>query len=422
MRTREKISALLIGIMLMVVLAPVAYADIRSLKYDKSGKASISSRKLKGKNKNKGKGKTQIPGPTFSKDPTDPVNKFEPGELVVANAPRNFSEIAAGMGYRVVETANLEGLGLIVLRVRVPRGVTVPAARRQLSSRFPGAAIDANHSFESQARQVMHARAAMGWSNASAKCGRGIRLGQIDSGVDVKHAALKGQRVAFRSFHRKGRRPAARVHGTAIAAMLVGRSKWGGLLPGAELKAASMFETKKNGKKVGSAIGLLKSLSWLAKERVHAINLSIAGTDNKTIRLAFDKARKAGLVLIAAAGNWGRADRPAFPAAYKHVMAVTAVNDRKLIYSHANRGKYIDFAAPGVRIYTAVPGGAKKMSGTSFATPYVTALLATQVAAGAKRSASTLRGKLKRHVEDLGKRGKDSVFGYGLVRMKPSCK
>lgn len=227
-------------------------------------------------------------------------------------------------------------------------------------------------------------------------------MGQIDSGVDVTHAALRGHQVEFRSFHRKGRRPGPKVHGTAIAAMLVGKPKWGGLLPGASLKAASMFETKESGGKVSSAMGLLKSLNWLAKSRVHAINLSIAGTDNKTIRLAFTKAKKIGLVLIGAAGNWRRADRPAFPAAYKHVVAVTAVNAGKLIYGHANQGKYIDFAAPGVKIYAAVPVGAKKMSGT--------------------RKASSLRKKLKRHVEDLGRPGKDSVFGYRLIKLKPRCK
>jgi len=401
-----------------VVLAGAVLADSKVLRYDKSGKAYIQKGKTKA-----GKKHSSSRPKAFNSDPTHPVNKFEPGELVIIDPPRDFASIAGGMGYRAVETVALDGLNMLALRMRIPRGKTVPEARRELAARFPGATIDANHRFEAQARRVMHARAAMGWKNASRSCGQSIRLGQIDSGVDLEHPALVGQQVEYRSFHRKGRRPAPKVHGTAIAAMLVGNSKWGGLLPGATLKAASMFEVKKgSNKKTGSAIGLLKSLSWLAKKKVHAINLSIAGADNKTIRLAFNKARKIGLVLIAAAGNWGRGDRPAYPAAYKHVVAVTAINTRKLVYSHANSGKYIDFAAPGVRIYTAVPGGAKKMSGTSFATPYITAMIAAEVAAGAKRKSSTLRNRLKRHVEDLGKPGKDSVFGYGLVKLKPRCK
>ena len=409
---RLTVTTLLIALM----AAGPAAAGTKVLEYDKDGNAKVRKGSVKQK-----KAPAGPAGRTFTKDPTDPVNNFVAGELVVLNAPAEFASVAGAMGYRVTETVTMESLGMTAFRVRIPRSRTVPEARRELAARFPGAAIDANHQFDSQARKVMHARGAMGWKPAPASCGRGIRLGQIDSGVDLKHAALAGQRVTFRSFHGKGYKPGPKVHGTAIAAMLAGSPKWGGLLPGATLYAASMFGTKKDGKKVGSAIGLLKSLNWLAKSRVHAINLSIAGTDNKTIRLAFDKARKIGLVLVAAAGNWGRADRPAFPAAYKHVFAVTAVNARKLVYSHANRGNYIDFAAPGVRIYAAVPGGAKKMSGTSFATPYITALLATEVAAGAKRHTSALRGRLTQHTEDLGQPGKDTVFGYGLVRLKPRC-
>ena len=163
------------------------------------------------------------------------------------------------------------------------------------------------------------------------------------------------------------------------------------------------------------------ALNWLAKSRVHAVNLSVAGTDNKVLRLAFDKAHRKGMVLVAAAGNWGRADKPAYPAAYKPVVAVTAVNAKKRIYSHANSGKYIDFAAPGVRIFTAVPGGTKVMSGTSFASPYIAALLASEIAYSGRKKASTLRAALGRKSVDLGKKGKDLVFGYGFVKIKPKC-
>jgi len=397
---------------LMVLDGRPAGADVKILD---SGKVkSVKTPKKKGTRSRQNKN-------LFHKDPDHPANKFEPGEVLVLNPPKDFPEVVGGLGYRITESVNLDGLGLAVYRLRVPSGVTVPEAVRQLAGRFPGATIDANHAFEAQARQI-NARAAMGWKSAAADCGSNVRLGMIDSGVDTKQPALRGQNVRFRSFHRKGRKPGPRVHGTAVATMLVGKPKWGGLLPGAELLAASMFERKKDGSKVGTAVGLLKSLSWLAKSRVHAINLSVAGTDNKTLRMAFDKAKKKNLILVAAAGNWGRADRPAYPAAYKDVVAVTAVSAQRRIYSHANRGKYIDFAAPGVRIFTAVPGGAKSMTGTSFATPYITALLGSQIASGKRARVTTLRNTLAKATVDLGKPGRDHVFGYGFVKMKPKCR
>ncbi len=357
----------------------------------------------------------------FHPDPKDPSNQFEAGEIVVLNPPKSFRSRVSGDGYKVMEIENLGALGFAMMRLKVPPGKSVPGAVQELSRKYPGVIIDANHTFAAQAKRV-HARAAIGWKKAAANCGLGIRIGMIDSGVDTSHPALKNQNVIFRSFHRKGRRPGPRVHGTAVASMLVGSPKWGGILPGAKLMAASMFETKKNGQKVGTAIGMLKSLNWLAKARVDAINLSVAGSDNKTLRHAFDIAKKIKLTVIAAAGNWGRADKPAYPAAYKDVFAVTAINSKGRIYSHANTGKYIDFAAPGVRIYTAVPGGGKVMSGTSFATPYITAIIAAERVFGGTRTRSRQVKKLRKNTKDLGRSGKDSVFGYGFVKLQPKCK
>lgn len=357
----------------------------------------------------------------FHKDPKHPDNQFEPGELVVTDPPQNFASGAGSMGFKIVEVVRLDGIGMVIYRLEIPAGMSVPAARQALSARYPGATIDANHTFDAQARGATP-RAAIGWPKATPSCGAGVKLGMIDSGVDINHPALKGQKIRFKSFHRKGRRPGPKVHGTAVATILIGKPAWGGLLPGATLLAGGMFETKKDGSKVGTAIGLLKSLSWLAKSRVHAINLSVAGADNKVLRKAFATARKMGLVLIAAAGNWGRADRPAYPAAYKNVVAVTAVGKNNVIYRKANRGSYIDFAAPGVRIYTGVPGGGKTMSGTSFASPYIAALMALDIKQGAGKRVAKLRERLKGGAKDLGSPGKDKVFGYGYVGLQPKCK
>ena len=200
------------------------------------------------------------------------------------------------------------------------------------------------------------ARPIAGWPEASAACGGGIRIGQIDSSrrpYATPPSTASGSN--FMSFHKEGRRPGPADHGTAVAAMLVGKPTWGGLLPGAELFAANMFEINETGKIVGSGMGLLKAVDWLAGKSVQVVNLSVAGGDNKVVRTAFDRARDKGLVLVAAAGNWGTDKRPAYPAAYTDVIAVTAIDDKQQPYKNANRGAYIDFAAPGVRIYTAGP-------------------------------------------------------------------
>ncbi len=353
-----------------------------------------------------------------------PYELTVPGELLIADPPQGFADAAEQMGFSIIEVVQLRQLGMRVIRAAAPRGMEENEARRRLAARFPGISIDTHRAFEAQAlsdHQNQTARPMAGWPAASASCGGGIRIGQIDSPVDLSHPALKGQRVEFESFHKSSRRPGPADHGTAVATMLVGKPSWGGLLPGAELFAANMFEINEVGKVIGSGIGLLKSIDWLAGKGVQAVNLSVAGGDNKVVRKAFDRARDKGLILVAAAGNWGTDKRPAYPAAYRDVIAVTAIDAKRKPYKKANRGAYIDFAAPGVKIYTAVPKGGRMMTGTSFATPYLTVLLAMHIEAGAPKRSGTLRALLAQRAVDLGDPGKDPVFGYGIVGLRPKC-
>lgn len=374
----------------------------------------------------------------------DPENSYEEAEIVVVDPPNNFSSLIGSLGFSIIETVRLGSLGITVVRLSVPAGQSVRSARRVLLGQFPGLVVDANHQFDpstkhrrsdvGSARDQLRnrrasasdsrARAAIGWKNVPETCGQGVRLGMIDSGVDLKHPALIGQKIEFKSFHNRKRRQGPSVHGTSIATILVGKSGgkgWGGLLPGAELKAANMFEINKIGKKVGNVIALLKGLNWMAQEKVHVVNLSIAGTNNRAVNKAFKAARKKGLVMVAAVGNWGRSDKPAYPAAYKEVLAVTAVGPYRGIYKKANRGSYVEFSAPGVRLWTAIPGGGKYQSGTSFAAPYVTALLGLEIAKGAKKNPDSLRNILRGSIADLGTPGRDKTYGWGFVEKQPNC-
>lgn len=358
----------------------------------------------------------------------DPTTAFEPGEVVLADPPRGFEDKIRAKGFRVTEHVRLARLGLSMVRVATPAGMSVPDAIRVLARVLPGVTIDANTQFDPSAglgidRASANPRVIAGWQDLSPNCGKGLVIGQIDSGVDITHPALKGRDVTYRSFTKPGRRPGPPDHGTAVAAMLVGNAEWGGLVPGAKLYAANMFEINEQGKKVGSAVGLLQAIDWLVSQKVDAVNLSIAGSDNKVVRKAFGLARRQNMILVAAVGNWGRSDKPAYPAAYTDVVAVTATKGPELIYSHANSGDYVDFAAPGVGIYTALPGGGGKLqSGTSFATPYITVMAAILAHAGKTPDAAALRKLLSRATRDLGRPGKDTVFGYGSVKAKPICK
>jgi len=421
-------AALVAPIYLLAMLAwpTTADADVKVRSYYKGKKTegSIKSKKPGSRSKSPDgpATKQKMKGRENGIDPDD---DFEAGEILIANPPRNFDKRISEMGFSVLERVQMEDIGFDVWRLKTPAGMSVKDAIKVLGRKFPGLTIDANHRFDlSAGKSGLFPQKAIGWKKVGLRCGKGVRIGMIDSGVDVKHPALKGQKVKFASFHDKKRNPAPPVHGTAIAAMLVGKpmkNGWSGLLPGATLYAANMFELDNSDKVVGNSVALLKGINWMAKKKVHVVNLSIAGADNKMLRLANKLAQKKGLILVASVGNWGSRKKPAYPAAYPNVVAVTATNVKKKIYSKANQGKYVDFSAPGVGVWTAIPGGGKVQSGTSFATPYMSILIGLDIARGASKNAKSLRAKYRNKVIDLGKIGRDPVFGWGLLKTTRKC-
>ena len=356
------------------------------------------------------------------------LDQYEPGEVLAARAPADFAATVGELGFAVVETLFLRRLDERIHRVRLPSGIDVPQGIARLRQHFPRALIDANHHFSlAQGMDLppSFARASIGWEAVPQNCGKGIRMGMIDAAVDGEHPALQGVDLQYRSFATPGRTPGPAEHGTAIAALLAGRSDagrgWGGLLPGAHIAAAAIFEINEQGKSIATVRALLQAVEWMSEQGVKVVNLSMAGPDNGIVRLATERALQQGLMLVAAAGNGASATEPAYPTAYQDVIAVTAISADGKVYPYANRGPYIDFAAPGVRLWTAVPDGGRFQSGTSFATPYVTSMVALTLAGGTEHDVDAVRSRLRQDVLDLGAPGRDDVFGWGLIRMQPVC-
>jgi hypothetical protein len=353
----------------------------------------------------------------------------EPGEFLAVGAGEPLPPALVAEGFRVVEVMTLPHLAMRVHRLRASSAAAATATRERLQRILASTAVvDANHRFEiagGSGLPASHARALIGWDRVPADCGRSVRLAMIDAPVDARHPALIGAEVEYRAFTTPGRRPAAADHGTAVAAMLVGRAGagggWGGLLPGASLTAAGIFEITETGTMVASERGLLAAVDWIVGGRPDVVNLSIAGPDNRVVEHAVQRARLKGAVLVAAAGNGGEEGGPAYPAAYADVIAVTAVGRDRRIYEHASRGPYVQFAAPGVGIWTAVPSGGRFQSGTSFASPFVAAMAGLAIDGGVAREPEALRSHLRQGAVDLGPPGRDPIYGWGLPAMRPAC-
>jgi hypothetical protein len=336
--------------------------------------------------------------------------------LLAANLTRAELEAARAAGFRIRIGRELPNLGLVVARLTPPPGVPAGEAALRLRALAPARAVDLDTAYTLQAGacdgEACWGHELVGWSAAAAACRTGRRIGMVDTGVDVADPALVTAAVHVRPVLPEGLREAPAAHGTAIATLLVGRADAAafGLLPDAELRVAAVFGERR-GRPVTGALEIATALDWLVAERVEVVNAALAGPANGVLELAVARVLRLGIPVVAAAGNAGPEAPPAYPAAYPGVLAVTAVDRTLAVYPRANHGAYVAFAAPGVDLpVPAADGAARTVSGTSYATAFLTAAVAGLGAA------TDLETRLAATALDLGPPGRDPVFGWGLVR------
>jgi len=346
-----------------------------------------------------------------------------PGELIalidVPVSPAQASTLQA-RGFAILEDTALGGLQSRALRIAVPPGLDLDDAEEAVRAILPGATIDQNDLYDLAGvgcDQHCWPAALISLAPASpAACRRGAPIALLDTAIASDHPSLAGANVAARSFLRDGMGSAPPYHGTAVATLLVGRSAPGvqPMAPGARLVAAEVIGAYE-GEPRGDAFAIIKALNWAAEARVRAVALSLEGGANRALHRAIRQVAKRANV-VAAAGNNGPRGEPAFPAAYPEVIAVAAVDARLRPYRNGTRGSYVELAAPGVNILSAGTGGSRQpWTGTSFAVPFVVAavLRARAITRGDPAAARSL---LRQNARDLGARGPDQIYGFGLIQ------
>ncbi|MCC7251327.1 S8 family serine peptidase [Hyphomicrobium sp.] len=373
-------------------------------------------------------------------------------EIVVIGLSAADLETAKAHGFTVLGSTKLGDTGTFQ-RLRAPPGTTREAAEQALYSILPALSVMPNYTYNiymggpGDAGNVVSVlpgadkgkaspasahpcpsgtcfgREIIKWNRALSKCTKDVRIGVIDTSFDISHPSFKTLKAVSKEFL-GGQEPSPHDwHGTAILSLLAGDPDSGtpGLVPNATYLLATAFQTDVAGNASTDSVRLLAALSWLEDLDVDIVNMSFSGPQDPAFASAIARMSKKGVVFIAAAGNMGPTAAPSYPAAYPHVIAVTAVNRNGENYRNANRGGYIDVAAPGVDILTALPNAQQGYrTGTSFAVPFVTAIMATR---GMKTvydgSEEQLLTQLAMH--DLGPPGRDPIYGAGLAIAPPRC-
>jgi subtilisin family serine protease len=100
-----------------------------------------------------------------------------------------------------------------------------------------------------------------------------------------------------------------------------------------------------------------------------------------------------------------------YPAVYPRVIAIAASDEFDTVARFSSAGDYVEFAAPGLKTWTAVPGGSKAMSGTSFSSPLVAGFTAAAIKYKKITKRDSLRAYFKKIAKAKGKKEWDQYSG-----------
>lgn len=206
--------------------------------------------------------------------------------------------------------------------------------------------------------------------------GQGVRLAILDTGVDEDHEYLKGKIKASYELVPSGRgfsvvraeKDTDTVgHGTACAGIIKS------IAPDVELYSIKVIGA--NAK--GSSAELIEGLNWCIENKMHVVNASLGTLDRRSrdrISDAADQAFYQGIVIVAAANNGGYT---AYPANLSSVLSVDNVATEAALEFRYRAAVPIELEAKGVYVEAPSPGGGTKFyTGTSFACPHVSAIVA----------------------------------------------
>ncbi|MDG2303133.1 MAG: S8 family serine peptidase [Candidatus Binatia bacterium] len=249
--------------------------------------------------------------------------------------------------------------------------------------------------------------------------GSGWAVAVVDTGVDTTHTFLKNKVVSeacfsmeascangqIEQFGAGSARPcdfadSACSHGTHVAGVVAGAGETiDGVARGANVIAIQVFSrftgttcdddnedpcaktfTSDTIKALDHVYGLRNDF------KIAAVNMSLGGGQHSSVAACdledsarkeiIDQLRSVGIATVVAAGNESRTDALTSPACVSSAISVGATNDNDGVAAFSNSAPFLDLLAPGVQIFSSVPGGGATISGTSQATPHVAAAFA----------------------------------------------
>jgi subtilisin len=273
------------------------------------------------------------------------------------------------------------------------------------------------------ARQVLPWNIQRVWNaKPASNAGSAVRVGVIDTGIDLTHPDLRGNIRGGVNLVKRGVSPQDdNGHGTHVAGVIAAidnRLGVVGVAPAARLYAIKVL----NRRGVGTLTTLIKGIEWGIDNGMHILNISIGGGTSVpgNLAAAIQAAVKRGILVVAAAGNSGDADGKGntveVPGKIQGAVAVAALDKNNQRAPFSATGSALTIAAPGVRILSTYTGGRYAvLSGTSQAAPHVAGAAAVFKQMYPDLSLSALKKLLIQRAKRM---GSSRLTGAGLVQIR----
>jgi serine protease len=232
-----------------------------------------------------------------------------------------------------------------------------------------------------------------GWANTSR--GEGVIVAVIDTGV-TKVEDLEGTTVLTGATFVPGTSSSAddQGHGTHVAGTIAQTTNNGKGVAGVAPEATILPVKVLSKWGFGSSSWIASGIDYAADNGADVINLSLGGGYSSVIHNAIKKARKKGVIVIAAAGNSGKRG-VGYPGALEETIGVSATGPDGKRSFYSSYGKGVDIAAPGGDkrkagggiLQNTIDGNGghvyAEFQGTSMATPHVVGAAAILLSRGA---------------------------------------
>lgn len=255
----------------------------------------------------------------------------------------------------------------------------------------------------------------------------------IDTGIDIDHPDFDSSIISPLSYNVSEKVTVSEGgleviddkvgHGTEVAGIMAAshdNQGINGVCGKPKLLIIKLTQNEKGGFDDGD---IILAIDYAVENGAKLINMSFSsvGYEYNPFADVLRRARKNDVICVAASGNDGTVAL-SYPAADPNVIGVGSVDNITLeLASYSNYGENIDVVAPGTYLTTSLHGGYKIVSGTSYSAPVVTSLLALGLGKENYKDfyLETSDGEipigLYSACTDLGEKGKDLYYGYGLI-------